>query len=90
MERRFKTSNHSNEQAKRISIEALTKKEKGKKRMKREDRTREENGAGEARNTRFLSALNRDSEDADDYDSSREIHLRRFRLFDENIQGDPR
>lgn len=89
MERRFKTSNHSNEQAKRISIEASSiDKKKSGKRGRREDRMREKKMGPERRGTqvRFLSTFNRDSEDADDYDSSREIPLPRFRLFDENIQ----
>jgi len=68
MERRFKTSNHSNEQAKRISIEAsgIDKKIKGKKDVEKIGRARRKWGRC-CRGTRvqFLS-FNRDSENADD------------------------
>lgn len=88
MERRFKTSNHSNEQAKRISIEAsgIDKKKEVKKDEKKIGCAGRKRGL-ERRGTRarFLSRSTRDSEDADDYNSSREIPLRKFQLFDENV-----
>jgi len=67
MERRFKTSNHSNEQAKRIEASGIDKKIKGKKDEEKIGRARRKWGRC-CRGTRvqFLSSFNRDSENADD------------------------
>jgi len=69
MERRFKTSNHSNEQAKRISIEAsgIDKKIKGKKDEEKIGRARRKwDSCCRGTRVQFLSSFNRDSENADD------------------------
>jgi len=72
MERRFKTSNHSNEQAKRISIEAsgIDKKIKGKKEKTREEKIgrarRKWSRCCHGTRVQFLSSFNCDSENADD------------------------
>lgn len=63
MERRFKTSNHSNEQAKRISIEASSIDKKKGKKERREDRMHEKKMERRGTRARFLSAFNRDFED---------------------------
>lgn len=74
MERRFKTSNHSNEQAKRISIEASSeqKNEKDDERCGRYGaELKRKRWPKKARRRSAISfAFNRGFEDADDYDSS--------------------
>jgi len=87
MECRFKTSNHSNEQAKRISIKVS-----GEEKIKRTERgcAEKKEMTEEARNRNRISIVfNRKAEDADDYDGSYEIALLPLRKavqrLDENI-----